>query len=203
MDCKNSGNPVKHLLIMGGGLGMLPEDTGFYHYLNSLPDIKATVITGKNTGWYEQLQGRFEHVNILGFVENIYDYMRQADLIITKPGGITTFEAIHARVPIAALNPTLLQEIYNAHYIEEMQIGAVISGSSIQCLDQIAQLIKSDKLKDYRDNIDKIKERLDKNSLPQILQDNICRSSRSGSLSDIYPNRNEGISINETISFNI
>ena len=201
---RNKDNSIKKLLFMGGGLGMLPDDLEFYYNLNLLPDIEVTVITGKNDKLYHHLIGRYENIKVLGFIENIGDYMRQADLIVTKPGGITTFEAIHSEVPIIALNPYLQQEIYNANYIEEMHIGTVVNGNSSRCLQDLISILEHEKLDNYRYHIKQIKGQLEENTLLEVLKDVIHIEDRNkGGLKNRYQSRNEEIAINEKISFNI
>ena len=45
--------------------------------------------------------------------KELSDYLKESDVIITKPGGITTFEAIKARTPLYVIEPTLEQELGN------------------------------------------------------------------------------------------
>ena len=61
------------------------------------------------------------------YKRQVYRYMEKADLIVTKPGGITLFESIFAELPLATIAPTLMQEIHNAEFIEANAIGRVIS----------------------------------------------------------------------------
>ena len=111
------------ILLMGGGLGLLPKRLDFYQKLNNLVPAEMTLITGKNEKMFQKLYGRFENIEVLGYVQDIEKYFLRSDLVITKPGGITTFEAIYAETPILALNPTMRQEKYNAEFIEIHEIG--------------------------------------------------------------------------------
>ena len=81
-----------------------------------MPGITATVITGKNRKAYEAFQGKYEDIEVLGYTENISKYMKEADLVITKAGGITLFELIHCQVPLFVIHPFLEQEVNNARY---------------------------------------------------------------------------------------
>ena len=56
--------------------------------------------------------------------------MKEADLLITKPGGITMFEAIASRTPLFILPPGLAQEKENAAFIETSGIGYVLHESA-------------------------------------------------------------------------
>lgn len=122
---KNGKERRRELLIMGGGLGLLPRSQAFYQALNSLPDTHTTIITGHNRRAYERLRGRWEHIEVLGFTARVWEYMSKADLIVSKPGGITLFEAIYAQVPILTWPPSLAQECSNADWLAAKGIGWV------------------------------------------------------------------------------
>lgn len=201
----NPCKDIRHILIMGGGLGMLPKTFDFYKGLELLPNTKVTIITGKNHNLYERLEGKYQNISVLGYVHNVHDYMKQADIIITKPGGITTFEAIYAEVPIIALNPSLQQEIYNAQYIQKMGIGTIIHGNSKQCLVAIETMLDYCHLSYYKSNIQKLKGQLNKHKLANVLEMTIYEGNplkNSGSKNIYHPIR-EDYNINEKISFNI
>lgn len=129
----------KELLIMGGGLGLLPKDVQFYETLNALPEVHTTIITGHNRKLYERLRGRWEHIQVIGYADRVWDHMAKADLIVTKPGGITLFEAIFARVPVFTWQPVLLQEKNNARWMKEQGIGWV--AEHVNCAEEIRELI--------------------------------------------------------------
>lgn len=122
---KNQNSRTK-LLLMGGGLGMLPKKLDFYKLLDQTVPADITLITGKNKKLYQRLQGRFKSIHVYGYVENIETFFQDADLVVTKPGGITTFEAIYSETPIIALNPKLHQEKYNAEFIRRSHIGEAL-----------------------------------------------------------------------------
>jgi len=73
---------IRQILIMGGGLGMLPKTYHFYKGLELLPNTEVTIITGKNHNLYERLEGKYKNINVLGYVNNVCEYMKQADVII-------------------------------------------------------------------------------------------------------------------------
>ena len=55
----------------------------------------------------------------LRFVENVYDYMHAADAFVTKPGGLSTAEALVAQVPMVLCKPLPGQEERNARVLVE------------------------------------------------------------------------------------
>ena len=123
------GQPVardgKHVLIMGGGLGLIPEADALLEALSRREDLHVTVIAGHNERLLRRVRQMYPGVEAVGFTDKVADYMRRADLIVTKSGGITTFEAIYAQTPLYILRPFLMQEVGNAHFIEQQGIGWV------------------------------------------------------------------------------
>ncbi len=116
----------KQILIMGGGLGLLPLHEKLLQALNARSDWNVTLITGRNRHLQRFVQKKYPRIQALGCVKNVCGCMQQADLLVTKPGGISTFEAIAARLPIFIVDPFLEQEIGNARFIESAGIGEVI-----------------------------------------------------------------------------
>lgn len=60
---------------------------------------------------------------VLGFVEDIPRYMSAADLLVGKPGGLTTSEALAASLPFGVVSPYPLQEEANANFLLERGVG--------------------------------------------------------------------------------
>lgn len=126
----SAGNQQKEILIMGGGLGLIKNIENFLTNFKFHSEIHVTIVTGKNIRIYEQLS-RFAddmpNVEICGYIEDIERYYGKADLIVTKPGGITMFEAIYTGTLMLVTSPELIQEKANARFISEKHIGRVVS----------------------------------------------------------------------------
>ncbi len=114
------------VLIMGGGLGLGPIETMIRSLHSAAAPVCAVVITGRNA----KLEARAAAaartvgcpVRVLRFVDNVDEYMHAADLLLTKPGGLTTAEALVAGVPMVLFKPLPGQEERNVRYLTE--IGA-------------------------------------------------------------------------------
>lgn len=115
----------KEILIMGGGLGLIQGVTPLLDSLKEYENYHITVLTGHNQKMYDSLQNKYPHVTCVQYTDKVNEYMKQADLIITKPGGITIFEAINCQTPLLVLPPFLLQEIGNARFVEQEGLGVV------------------------------------------------------------------------------
>lgn len=109
------------VLVMGGGWGMI--DNTFIEQLQSkelLPHVQFIIICGRNVKMmhrmHEALHGK-DNVQLKGFVEGIHEWMAVSDLLITKPGGLTTSEALAQQLPMLLFEPQLGQERDNAKYL--------------------------------------------------------------------------------------
>jgi processive 1,2-diacylglycerol beta-glucosyltransferase len=64
---------------------------------------------------------------VLGFVTNMHELMAVADLIITKPGGLTSSEALAMGKPLLILNPIPGQESANSDFLLERGAAAKVN----------------------------------------------------------------------------
>lgn len=131
----------KHLLIMGGGLGLLPRDDEFYGLVNDLPGVKTTLITGGNRKLFDRLVSRYPNIQVLGYTPEVYAYMRRSDLVLSKPGGATTFEAIFSATPILAWEPIWEQERRNADFLIREGIGRIAGKDKDTCFAALEELL--------------------------------------------------------------
>ena len=135
----------RELLIMGGGLGLMPRRDSFYQALNALPGVHTTILTGKNEKLYQRLHGRYEHIEAVPFTREVEKYMARAHLMLSKPGGITCFEAIAARLPILAWQPFLKQEQENADFLVSHGMARIAAKEEAACLGAIRETIYDNK----------------------------------------------------------
>ncbi|MDR1774720.1 MAG: galactosyldiacylglycerol synthase, partial [Clostridioides sp.] len=132
MDCKSPSNYNYRILILGGGRGLFDIDETMIERLDSLcgkykSKLKITIVTGKNEKLFKYFTEKspLENIEVLGFVNNMPELMLNHDIIITKPGGATLFEAINSKTPIIIKYPKVGQEIENTKFIIDKGIGLV------------------------------------------------------------------------------
>jgi len=90
-------------------------------------------------------QDRSHPTHVLGFVTNMHEWMSIADLIVTKPGGLTTSEALALGKPLFILNPIPGQETANSDFL--LEHGAAAKANRTEDLPfRVKQLLGSDKL---------------------------------------------------------
>lgn len=128
-DKKVRSNKLR-LLLMGGGRGLFDFDETFMHwldkYLNEYKDmLDVTIVTGSNKKLYDNLTEKnpLQNIDVKGFVTNMPDLLKEYDLVLTKSGGATLFEAISSNTPMIVKNPKVGQEIENAKFIRDKGIG--------------------------------------------------------------------------------
>jgi processive 1,2-diacylglycerol beta-glucosyltransferase len=134
-------------LVLSGGFGMGPV-AEILNELDKVPTpFQTVVVTGRNDELRRELavQNRRHPTHVLGFATNMHELMAVADLIITKPGGLTSSEALAMGKPLFILNPIPGQEAANSDFLLER--GAAAKVNRVEDLPfRIEQLLGSKKL---------------------------------------------------------
>ena len=134
-------------LVLSGGFGMGPV-AQILTELDKVPgQFQSVVVTGRNDELRRELavQNRRQPTHVLGFSTNMHELMAVSDLIITKPGGLTTSEALAMGKPLFILNPIPGQEAANSDFLLER--GAAAKVNRVEDLPfRIEQLLGSKKL---------------------------------------------------------
>jgi processive 1,2-diacylglycerol beta-glucosyltransferase len=116
------------ILKLCGGFGVGPVEA-IYRQLLGLPQaVQLVIVCGRN----EELKAALEKIpvperhraKLMGYTREIDELMACADLIVSKPGGLTTSEALARGVPMAVVNPIPGQESRNSDYL--LENGAAI-----------------------------------------------------------------------------
>lgn len=119
---------IPTILIMGGGQGLGP----IKHIVCGLENLKnlefqIIVVAGINTSLYKYFQrtksNRKKRVVCFSYVNNIDELMEVSSLIITKPGGVTTAEALSKGLPILIVNPLPGQESMNTTHLIKRNVA--------------------------------------------------------------------------------
>ena len=135
------------LLVLSGGFGMGPV-AEILAELDKVPkEFQTVVVTGRNEELRRELaaQDRKHPTHVLGFTSNMHELMAVADLVITKPGGLTSSEALAMGKPLFILNPIPGQEAANSDFLLER--GAAGKVNRVEDLSyRIGQLLGSKKL---------------------------------------------------------
>jgi processive 1,2-diacylglycerol beta-glucosyltransferase len=137
------------LLVLSGGFGMGPV-AEILAELDKVPgQFQTIVVTGRNEELRRELAARdHKHpTHVLGFASNMHELMAVADLVITKPGGLTSSEALAMGKPLFILNPIPGQEAANSDFLLER--GAAAKVNRVEDLPyRLGQLLGSKRLAD-------------------------------------------------------
>ncbi len=131
----------KTVLVMSGSMGFGNVTDGIKE-LDKLPfDFQIATICGNNKKLKEQIDDLELKKDIYnyGYVDNVDVFMDAADCIVTKPGGLTTSEALAKGLPMIMNNPVPGQEDRNVEFL--LNAGAALKISDTFSLsDAIYQL---------------------------------------------------------------
>ena len=136
------------LLVLGGGFGMGPVGEILAALDHVKTPLQTLVVAGRNTELRAELATRDSRhpTRVLGFVSNMHELMTAADLVLTKPGGLTTSEALALGRPLCVLNPIPGQEAANSDFL--LEHGAATKVNRVEDLPpRIEELLGSARLK--------------------------------------------------------
>lgn len=136
------------LLVLGGGFGWGPI-AEILSGLDALEQsFQTVVVCGRNEELRAKLavQDRRHPTQLLGFASNMHELLSASNLVITKPGGLTTSEALAVGRPILVINPIPGQEAANSDFLLEQ--GAGVKVNRVEDLPfRVGALLGSPKLK--------------------------------------------------------
>lgn len=119
------------VLLSCGAFGVAGSEDIFRELLK-LPDgVQCVVICGRNERLRERLSDMLPPgrtgVRLLGFTDEMESWMAAADVLVTKPGGLTTSEALACGLPMVLVNPIPGQEQRNADYLLEQGVAIKVN----------------------------------------------------------------------------
>lgn len=119
------------LFFAGGEFGLGKNKTVeiFETLIKNFDNVQVIAIAGKN----EKMKSHFESivkefnkektVKVLEYTNKVPELMSISDLVVSKPGGLTTSESLASNLPMIIINPIPGQEEENAEFLEEKGTG--------------------------------------------------------------------------------
>ena len=137
-------DPAKNtVLLMAGGFGVTKIDGTARRLLSHAAGLQLIGIAGRNKDLQASLDkvakefpGRLVPV---GFTNEVEKYMAASDLVISKPGGLTTSECLALGKPMIIVDPIPGQEERNATYLLE-------HGAGVLAYDEVGVIYKLDNI---------------------------------------------------------
>ena len=140
-------DPAKPILLVAGGtLGLSPAAAVVRRLLQLDREFQAIVVCGKNEDVKKEIEaitseqkGRFR---VLGFTPEMPDLLGAATLLLSKPGGLTTAEALARGLPMVILDPIGGQEERNSDVL--LEAGAAVKCTEVTVLNHKLQRLLDD-----------------------------------------------------------
>ena len=137
------------VLIAGGSMGAGKMPSTVEALLSGLPqEVQFVVVCGSN----RRLKKHFARMNVpesrmkvLGFVRPLHRLMRAADVVISKPGGLSSTEVFEQRIPLVAVHPILGVESNNAAYLKK-QGAALCPETNAEIVSDVRRLLSEPEL---------------------------------------------------------
>lgn len=171
--------PSKKLRIsfIGGGRGFFDVNESYFYNLDNLlynnAKIEINIVTGKNKKLYNNLTIKkpLKNIKVHSFITDMPNFLKDVDILVTKPGGATLFESIHSNTPIIVKNPKIGQEIENAKFIVDKGIG-LIYNDDVDLTNILEKIISGDidnTLEFIKENITSLKNSIDYKNINQYI----------------------------------
>ncbi len=125
------------LLVAGGALGLSPAIAVVRRLLQLDRDFQAVIVCGKNAVLQKDIEaltaGRGDRFRVLGYTKEMPDLLGAATLLLSKPGGLTTAEALARALPMVILDPIGGQEERNSDVL--LEAGAAVKCTEVTVLN--------------------------------------------------------------------
>lgn len=133
------------VLQLAGGFGVGPIEKLLHGLLEIEIPLEIVVVAGRNEQVkrdLEQVKAPARHrVKIFGFTDQMDELMAAADIVVSKPGGLTTSEVLARGAAMAIVNPIPGQESRNSDYL--LENGAAIKINNVATLPlKLTQLLR-------------------------------------------------------------
>ncbi len=170
-ECKKALNldvNKKYILMLNGSMGFGKVLQTVDKLIKEISDINLIVSCGTNKKLKNSLTRKYKNndrVIALEYTTELYKYMASSDIVLTKPGGLTSTEVSTFRKPFIHTMPIPGCENYNADFFSSRQM-------CIKCND-IKETVKQTKMllenKDLQEKmIEKQKEFIDVEACEKI-----------------------------------
>ncbi len=125
------------VLLATGSFGMGPLE----ELIDSLAGYQLLVVCGHNKALYERLKSRNDdRVHIYGLVHNMHELMSAADVMITKPGGLSIAEALVKKLPMIFFSAIPGQETGNINVLKKYEAAEDQSNGIMDIINRLDDL---------------------------------------------------------------
>lgn len=143
---RNYLDPSKEtIMIATGAFGVLKGFQRIISEMLEMKNIQIVIICGNNVSLKTKLENAFlgnSSVCVIGYTNQMSEWMAVSDILITKPGGITITEALTRNIPMVLYHPAPGQEKENALLFEANDL-AMIANTKEELLMIIDSMISN------------------------------------------------------------
>ncbi|HSP05797.1 MAG TPA: glycosyltransferase [Acidobacteriota bacterium] len=139
----NAGDGETLILVLSSGLNMAKTRAMIRDLREAPGRIRYLVSAGADTARERQVRDLCrgdDRFTVFGFSNRIAEMMKAADLLISKPGGLTTSEAMASGLPQILFSPIPGQEEANADYVSRQGAGLCIEARPGAFRDALASV---------------------------------------------------------------
>jgi len=120
------------VLIMGGGWGLGVAEMARSALATSIPGLAVLAVCGANACAYDALAGESPaRLRTFGFVEDVAPLIAAADLVVSKPGGVTTSETLALGRPLLLTRGLPGHEDRNSRALVDMGAARFAEGGRL------------------------------------------------------------------------
>jgi len=150
-----AGRPL--VVVMGGGTGYGSLEATVRSLREEMPEVVVFGLPGRNSKLAQRLlelrsAADPEGLQVPGFVHDMHTLLCAADLLVTKPGGVTCAEALACQLPMILTEPIPGHEERNSEFLLE-------GGAAVRLYDPLDSAHTVRTLLEHRPRIRRMRRR--------------------------------------------
>lgn len=144
-------------LLMCGSMGCGPLKKLATDISEKMPsDATLAVICGSNKQLFDELSAEnLRRVKVVGFTDKMSDYMDAADLLISKPGGLSSTESFIKRLPLVCMDAVPGCETRNIEFFQKHSYVKVAKDADFLSTLAVELMVRPDILIEMKDRLER------------------------------------------------
>ncbi|MBR3995813.1 MAG: glycosyltransferase [Clostridia bacterium] len=141
----NLPNDKKILVMCCGSMGCGPMEKVAEKILKKLDEETVMILVcGSNKRLYNKMQPKqTDNFLVIGYTNQMYEYMVACDVFVTKPGGISTTECSALHKPMVFVNAVAGCELHNREFFEKIDCAVAVADND-EIPDAVVNLLSDD-----------------------------------------------------------
>lgn len=170
------------VLVMGGSMGSKDIAKVVKRLAVESNSYLITVVCGNNKSLKTTLERKYEdeiimgRLNVLGFTDKVPYLMDNSDVIVTKPGGLTTTEALSKKIPMIIPFAIPGQEMENTEFL--VSEGVAFHVDDMNEINKVLDMLVNDKkaFEVMKNNMGKIASSYSLDSIVDLSESLVAKS---------------------------